>query len=285
MPSKYAFIAENLEHFYRYPQEYYMKPFRIYGNLWFVGNRDVGSYLFDTPEGLILIDTTYPETRAQMIQSIWEAGFNPRDIRYILHTHGHFDHFGATDVLVALSGAETFLGEEDAKMFSERPELALISDAHHTYLEPFRVDHAIRDGDVITLGGTSIRCISCPGHTLGVMCFVAELEENGIKKTAGLYGGIGTGTVCREFVEKMDTWAYREHFIDSLEKVRHEKIDITLGNHTAQNATEEKRRKMLEDPDGPNPFIDPSEWERFIEGAKEKYLQMLRDEEAGTDQI
>ena len=58
MPSKYAFLASKLEHFYKYPHEYYMKPFRIYGNLWFVGNKDVGSYILDTPEGLILIDTT-----------------------------------------------------------------------------------------------------------------------------------------------------------------------------------------------------------------------------------
>lgn len=285
MPSKYAFIADNLDHFYKYPQEYYMKPFRIYGNLWFVGNRDVGSYLLDTGDGLILIDTTYPETRAQMIQSIWEAGFDPRNIRYILHTHGHFDHFGATDFLVKLSGAETFLGEADARMFRERPELALIGEARYTYLETFHVDHEIHDGDCISLGNTRIRCIACPGHTLGVMCFVMELEENGVKKTAGLYGGIGTGTVCRDFVEEMGTWAYREHFIDSLEKVRHLHIDITLGNHTAQNDTEGKALRMAEHPEGENPFIDPGEWERFIVKAEETYNRMLADEAAGTDRL
>ena len=285
MPSKYAFIGDNLEHFYKYPHEYYMKPFRIYGNLWFVGNRDVGSYLLDTPEGLILIDTTYPETRALMIQSIWEAGFEPRSIRYILHTHGHFDHFGTTDFLVALSGAETFLGEADAKMFRERPELSLVDEARYSYLEPFPVDHEIRDGDEICLGGTCIRCISCPGHTLGVMCFVIELEENGVKKTAGLYGGIGTGTVCRDFVEEMGVWEYREHFLDSLEKVRNLKIDITLGNHTAQNDTEGKYRRMTEKPEEGNPFIDPGEWERFVVKAEETYRKMLEDEATGTDRL
>ena len=71
-----------------------MKPFSIFGNLYFVGNADVGSYLIDTGDGLILIDTAYPTTRALLVQSIWEAGFNPGDIKYILHTHGHFDHFG-----------------------------------------------------------------------------------------------------------------------------------------------------------------------------------------------
>ncbi len=284
MASKYAFKPDNMGHFWKYPQEYYVKPFRIYGNLWFVGNKDVGSYILDTEEGLILIDTTYPTTRALLIQSIWEAGFDPKDIRYILHTHGHFDHFGATDLIVSLSGAETFLGAEDAKMFRERPELALISDARFAYLELFKVDHEIHDGDIITLGSTRIRCVAAPGHTMGVMCYIIELTENGETHTAGLYGGIGLNTVCRDSMELYGNTELRDHFIASLEKVRPEPVDLVLGNHTPQNDTLGKRARMLEDPDGPNPFIDPDEWNRFIDGAEERYRQMLADEEAGTDQ-
>lgn len=119
------FCVEKYEDFYKYPHKYYMTPFRIFGNLYFVGNQDVGAYLLNTSEGLILIDTTYPTTRALLIQSIWEAGFDPRNIRYILHTHGHFDHFGATDLIVSLSGAKTFLGAEDARMVPGAPGIGL----------------------------------------------------------------------------------------------------------------------------------------------------------------
>ena len=276
--SKYAFSGKNLEHLYRHPEDYYIPPFRIYGKLWFVGNKDVGSYLIDTGDGLILIDTTYPQTRALLIQSIWEAGFDPKNIHYILHTHGHFDHFGATDILVRLSGARTFLGDADARMFQERPELALIEEAYYTWLEVFPVDVRLKDGDEVCLGNTRIRCISCPGHTMGVMCFIMDLEENGIHKTAGLYGGIGLGTVCRDFVEKYGTWEYRDHFLQSLEKVRGEHIDITLGNHTAQNDTEGKYRRWKQNPEGPNPFIDPSEWTRFLDSAGAAFCRMLEEE-------
>jgi metallo-beta-lactamase class B len=86
------------EEFYRYPYRYAVKPFCIYGNLFFVGNSDVSAHLIDTGDGLILIDTTYPTTAAMLIQSIWEVGFNPKDIKYIIHTHGHYDHFGATEL-------------------------------------------------------------------------------------------------------------------------------------------------------------------------------------------
>ncbi len=285
MASKYAFRVENYEHFYKYPQEYYMAPFRIFANLYFVGNQDVGAYLLDTPEGLILIDTTYPTTRALLLQSIWEAGFNPRDIRYILHTHGHFDHFGATDLLVSLSGAKTFLGAEDARMFRERPELALIDDARYTHLELFQPDVELQDGDIVQLGDTKIRCVSAPGHTMGVFAYFIELKEGAETHLAGLYGGIGVNTLCRESIQRYHTEYLRDYHIPSLEKVRGEPVDIVLGNHTQQAQMLQKYQRMTADPSAPNPFVDPTEWQRFIDHAEALYRQMLEDEATGADQL
>jgi len=285
MPSKYAFRSAIFEHFFSRPEEHYVEPFRIYGNLWFVGNENVGSYLMDTGEGLILIDTGFPTTRDLMIQSIWEAGFNPRDIRYIFHTHGHFDHFGTTNFLVHLSGAKTCLGAGDAKMFRERPELALVKDAHYSKVPLFVPDIELEDGQVITLGNTSVRCVSVPGHTMGVMAYFIELTENGETQLAGLYGGVGLNTLCRDFVLEYGVPEHRACYVNSLEKVRYEPVTITLGNHTAQNNTLGKRQQMLDNPEGPNPFIDPAEWQRAIDQNIERYHTMLAEEELGTDQI
>lgn len=285
MPSKYAFIVEKYEHFYRYPEQYRMRPFRMFGNLFFVGNADVGSYLIDTGNGLILIDTAYPTTRALLVQSIWEAGFNPGDIKYILHTHGHFDHFGGTQLIVSLSGAKTFLGRPDAEMFRTRPEMALISDARYAYLELFTPDVELEDGDVITLGNTDIRAISTPGHTKGVMTYIFEVTDGKETHTAGLYGGIGVNTLCRDFIEKYGNADYRDTYLGSLEKVRNEPVDVLLGNHTGQNHTKEKFKEMCENPGGKNPFIRPNEWNEFLDFAADLYNRMLQDEKNGTDQI
>lgn len=285
MPSKYAFIVEKYDHFYRYPEQYRMAPFRIFGSLYFVGNADVGSYLIDTGDGLVLIDTAYPTTRALLVQSIWEAGFNPGDIRYILHTHGHFDHFGGTGLIVSLSGAKTFLGAPDAEMFRRRPEMALVSDARYTYLELFAPDVELRDGDIVSLGNTRIRAISTPGHTMGVMTYIFDVTDGKETHTAGLYGGIGVNTLCRDFIEKYGNAEYRDFYLDSLEKVRGEKVDILLGNHTGQNRTKEKFAEMRANPAGKNPFIKPQEWNEFLDFARDLYNRMLRDEADGTDQM
>jgi len=262
-----------------------MTPFRIFGNLFFVGNADVGSYLIDTGAGLILIDTTYPTTRALLVQSIWEAGFNPADIKYILHTHGHFDHFGGTTLMVSLSGAKTALGAPDAEVFRTRPEMALIADARYSYTELFTPDIELNDGDLIELGNIKIRAVSTPGHTMGVMTYIFDVTDGKETHTAGLYGGSGVNTLCRDFLEEHNNAFFRDYYLQSLEKVRHEPVDIVLGNHTGQNRTKEKYQRMCAHPEAANPFIDPKEWSAYMDFARDLYGRMLRDEANGTDQL
>ena len=109
------------------PWEMKVPAFRVFGNLYFVGNANCASWIVDTSVGPVLFDTNYPTMAAMEIQSIWEAGFDPRKIIAIFHSHGHYDHFGTTELIRQISGAKVYLGAEDAKMFRERPELALLS--------------------------------------------------------------------------------------------------------------------------------------------------------------
>lgn len=279
MLSKYEFSINAREDLYRYPERYRVEPFRIYGNLYFVGNKSVGAHLIDTGDGLILIDTTYPTTAAMLLQSIWELGYKPSDIRFIVHTHGHFDHFGGTALLKELSGATTFLGERDAIMFRERPELALTMDSGCKYFVPFEPDVVMRDGDVLRLGKTQLRIVSTPGHSDGVISFFTEVEENGVNMTAGMHGGAGMNTMCRSFIERHQNGYCREEFQEGLRKVYDEHVDIVLGNHTKQNRTMEKRLFMLEYPDEPNPFIDSGEWRRYLDFVKLRFDRMLWEED------
>ena len=89
-------------------------PFKIIGNVYFIGCIPASSHLIDTGEGLILIDTGYEDTLFLLVDSIYRLGFRPSDIKYIIHTHWHGDHTAATAGLVALSGAKTLIGHKDA---------------------------------------------------------------------------------------------------------------------------------------------------------------------------
>ena len=101
----------------RSPWLWEVAPFRIADNLYYVGNTSVSSHLIDTGEGLLLLDTTYQQTGYMLLESIRKLGFDPADIRWILHSHGHIDHFGATRMLVEKYGCKTYLTSCNIKKY------------------------------------------------------------------------------------------------------------------------------------------------------------------------
>ena len=91
-----------------------IEPFKIIGNVYFVGCYPASSHLIDTGDGLILIDTGYFDTLHLLIDSIYKLGFSPYDVKYIIHTHWHYDHTEATKAFVNLYGSKTFIGVKDS---------------------------------------------------------------------------------------------------------------------------------------------------------------------------
>ena len=284
MQSKYAQTLDTYADIFKHPYKYAVHPFRIAANIYYVGNAAVSSHLIDTGNGLILLDTTFPHTYPLLINSVWEAGFSIYDIKYILHSHGHFDHFGGTMALAALTKAKTFLGALDARMFRERPELSLGLDCPYCYMELFTPDVELEDGQIISLGNTEIKAIHTPGHSPGVISFIIKVNDGKETFTAGMQGGAGLNTLNLQYMEYFHFDASgitetRRSFLDGLKKLEKEKVDIPLGNHPSHNKTLEKYKKMQENPDAPNPFIAPAEWQKFLSDTRSKFNKMLAEEE------
>ena len=101
----------------------YVKPFRMYGNLYYVGDDWVCAHLVDTGDGLLLFDAGNcgGGATAMLVQAIWEAGFNPADVRWLVLSHGHVDHIGAVNFFRRMFGTKIFLGAPDGDMFRTRP--------------------------------------------------------------------------------------------------------------------------------------------------------------------
>ena len=246
-----------------HPWKYYVEPFRIAGNLSYVGNADVSSHLIDTGDGLILLDTTYPQTLYLLLESIRRLGFNPADVRYILHCHAHIDHLGGTRALVELTGAKTFLGAADIEILKKRPELTGAPECGVEFYENFKVDVPLVDSQTISLGHTSIECLHTPGHTSGSMSYFFEIDADGNRYKVGIHGGPGLNTLSREYLGKYGLPASRRtDYIQSLQRLKRRSVDIFIGAHPSQNATLVKRSAMK---DGKNPFLDQTAWPTFLE--------------------
>ena len=269
MPQPYEEMEKNflpdLFDYYKNPAKYAMEPFRIFGNLYYVGDKKVCCHMVDTGEGLILIDSGYAHTMHILISNIRKLGFNPEDIKIIIHSHGHFDHFGCSQRLKEMYGSRIYMGKPDVDRLRINPRAGLMELSPEPYGPIPETDVALNDGDIIRLGKTEIRCASAPGHTEGVMAFFFDAIDGKCRKQVGYWGGVGFFTIHRPYLIKYDLpLDLRDKLSETIKKLRREVADITIGNHPANNKTVERFNYMCENP-LENPLIDAHVWEEQLD--------------------
>ncbi len=245
---------------FRYHYEGAMEPFNVIGNIWFVGCFPASSHLIDTGDGLILIDTGYEDTTFLLVDSIYRLGYKPTDVRYIIHTHWHDDHTGATAGFVKISGAKTFISQKDAPKTVQ-------------YFQP---DFLMKDGDKIALGNTMISVMETPGHTYGTVSLFFDVTENGKTYRVGMFGGAGSNTLKKGWFDYPEC---REDYRKSLAKLRSVPVDVFIGNHVWNNDTENKGIQRQKG--GENPFVDGELWKRFLDFCEARLDSVIAEEENG----
>lgn len=137
------------------------------------------------------------------------------------------------------------------------------------------------NGDILTFGNLVIRCESAPGHTPGTMAFFFDLEENGVVRRAGMHGGVGINSMRMPFLQKFGLSPdCRQQFLDAVEKLMDEPVEIPVGNHLGNYNALRKVQYRKEHPDAPNPFVDPAEWKHFLAGRAELVRKLILDDPA-----
>lgn len=162
----------------------YAEPFRIAGNLYYVGASDVTSFLLTGPEGHVLIDGGYPGTAPMIMASIAKLGFDIRDVKLLLNSEPHGDHAGGLAALQQASGARLWASEASADVIAaggDDPDIALPLRAlvwmGIAGYPAARVDHRFGDGATIRLGTTEITAHVTGGHTRGCTTWSFPVRE------------------------------------------------------------------------------------------------------------
>jgi len=255
-----------------------IEPVKIFGNLYFVGTKPASVHIIDTSKGLIMLDTGYQHSLYVVIDNMYRIGLNPHDIKYILLTHGHIDHFGGAKALKELSGAKIVLGKEDKNYANGKVDLSYAKELNMEFSETFEPDILIDDGDVIELGNTKIKAVATPGHTPGAMSYFFDVSDGKNTFRAGLHGGMGINTLCREFLDKYNLpYSLRDDFKKSMLRLNEEKVDIFLGNHMQHNNTEEKAERVKNG--DAYAFVNPDEWEKYNLWCIENLNNIVKGEE------
>jgi len=230
-----------------------VEPWKPFDNVTFVGVCWVSSWLIETSEGHVLIDTLYGPFIGQLIENLKSTGVDFADIKYVLMTHGHFDHVGGAAALKPLLPNAKFVMTQGG--WDEAIESAEKSQGRRAW-KMIEQDMVVEDGDTIELGDNSFKVIETPGHTWGTASYSYDVEDGDDTYRAITIGGLGLNAI--------DGPPQVEAYIESVDRVRalvesgDETVEVHLTTHGFSNNLDENRQKHLtRKPGEPNVFVDP----------------------------
>jgi metallo-beta-lactamase class B len=166
----------------------WLEPTRVYDDLSFVGNEFVGVWVLETSAGLILFDatSTREEAEQQLVPGLRKLGLDPAQIKYVIVTHGHWDHFGGAAYLQQTFGARIGLSVADWELIEKLPEG---SPEIHAQQRPKR-DLVLSDGQKLTLGATTVTLSLTPGHTPGTVSALVPVHADKKPLVLSLFGSV-----------------------------------------------------------------------------------------------
>jgi len=254
------------------------EPFQLIDNIYYVGTDGIAVYVIKTSQGLILMDTAMPQSTGMIKDNIAKLGFKVADIKIILNTHAHLDHTGGFAEIKKETGAQLIAGERD-KPLLEGGYYPGDEKNEDLAFPAVKVDRAVKEGDKVKLGDTTLTAHATPGHSPG--CTSWELTvKDGKENREVLF--FCSGTVALNRLVGQPTYPgivddYRATFA----KAKAMKIDVLLGPHPEVYGMQAKRAEMKEG--APNPFVKPGEIVTYATGLSEDFDKQLTKQTAALE--
>jgi len=253
-------------------------PFKIVGNVYWVGSYDLSTYLITTPQGHILINTGVGDTAQKIKASVEQLGFKMSDVKILTATHGHFDHVAGLAELKRMTGAALVISERDKELIESGGKADFrFGDSPEARFEPAQVDRTFGDGGTIELGGTTLRTYLHAGHTKGATSFSMDVRENGrtyrvlIANMASINPGVK--------VTGMPRYPGIEHdYARTFASQKALTIDVWLSSHAGQFGMHDKYKPG--DAYNPDRFVDPDGFHAAVLRLEKVYLDQLAKERA-----
>lgn len=253
-----------------------VKPFKVIGNVYYVGATEVSSYLITTSEGHILLDSGFLETVLQIRQNVAQLGFRFQDIKILLNSHAHYDHAGGMARLKELTGAKLMVSEGDVAQLArggkDDPNFG-----DRFLFSPVTVDRTLRDGDRVKLGDVVLTARFTPGHTKGCTTWTMKVRDG-----AKLYDVAFVGSTTAPGYKLAGNDKYPDIVQDyerTFRLLKNLPVDVFLAAHGSAFGLLEKMKLVGQSPQ--NPFIDPAGYKRLIARTEKQFREALnRQQEA-----
>ena len=248
-----------------------VKPFRLVGNVYYVGLDGVSAFLVATPEGSILIDGGFEESAPLIAKNIADLGFRVAEVKYLLNSHAHYDHCGGLAALKKLSGGKMIASQGDRAVL--RSGRQVVEGENDNLFPPVKVDRIVRDGDTLRLGGSVLTAHLTPGHTPG--CTTWSLPVTDHDRTLHVVFYCST-TVVDRLANNPRYPRIVQDYHRSFQALRDLPCDVFLAPHPGFFHLDEKRKRL--DAGRVDAFVDSKEMRTYVEQSRESFEAQLAKE-------
>lgn len=255
-----------------------IKPYRVVGNIYYVGSEGLSAWLITSSQGHILLDGGPSAEGGKLIErSIQQLGFQLADVKVLINTHAHYDHAGGLAQLKLDTGA---------KLWASRLDEPALEAGHHiggnsngpTPFPAVKVDKGFGDGQKLKLGENTLVAHLTPGHSIGCTTWTTQVIEKG--RPLNVTFNCSLSVAGNQLVGNKEHRNIVADYRASFAAMRAIPTDVMLPSHEEQGNLLAKRQKMLRG--DPNAFVDPTELGRLVDGYEAKFNQELARQQAAA---
>jgi metallo-beta-lactamase class B len=252
------------------------EPYRVIGNIYYVGGSGVAQFLIVTAAGNILIDSGFEASVPRLRENIEKLGFRYRDTKLLLTSHAHIDHVQAHALVRQQTGAQVVVSVADAPIIEGGGKGEPVFEGVYSWT-PSPVDRRVNDGDQVTLGETTLTAHLTPGHTPGATTWTMQVMDNGKPLNVVFFPSANVNPGVK-LARNLRYPQIASDFAHSFQVWKRLPCDVFLADHgDFYDMASKRSRQRAGSPT--NPFIDPEGYQRFLREAQERFQSQLDSEQ------
>jgi len=249
------------------------QPFRIAGNLYYVGTYDLACYLITTTKGNILINTGLAASESQIKNNIETLGFKFSDTKILLTTQAHYDHVGAMAAIKQRTGANLMVDAKDAEVLTSGGNSDYELGHYGTSFKPVKADRLLHDGDTIRLGDMQLIMLHHPGHTKGSCSFLFTVKD-GQRSYRVLIANMPTIVTDKKFTDITAYPGIASDYAYTFNAMKNIKFDLWLASHANQFKMHDKHKPG--DAYNPAAFNDKPGYDTALSDLNKQYDEKIK---------
>lgn len=252
---------------------------KVIGNVYYVGSKDLATFLITTPEGHILINSGFDRTVPLIQKSVESLGFKITDVKILLASHAHSDHVAGHARLQKVTGAEVFVMRGDDQVIA--------SGGMGQYLyttdrwEPCKVDRILEDRDEVKLGGVTLVARLTPGHTRGCTTWTWRVEDGGRKYDVVVIGSPNVNPGF-QLVENKDYPGIESDFAKTFDVLKSLPCDVFLGAHGGYYGMTDRYSLLLHGQ--ATAFVNPDGYKEYVSQKERAFRTTLAMQQRKAEQ-